>query len=502
MTYSNPIIPGFHPDPSVCRVGEDYYLVTSSFEYFPGVPLFHSRDLVNWTQLGHVLTRTSQLSMAGCGPSGGIYAPTIRHRNGRFFMVTTNVSDLGNFVVWTDDIHGEWSDPVKIDAPGIDPSLLFDGDKVYYTGNGGDNEPAGIWGFEVDLATGKRLSARVQLWPGTGGAYPEGPHLYRIGDWYYLLVSEGGTEHGHMITLARSRAPLGPFEPCPHNPVLTNRSRLTKAKAIGHADLFEGTDGRWWAVCLGIRPQGYPEFHCLGRETFLVPVVWDSAGWPVFGNEGSVALEMEVPGPGPVQVPRAFPREDFDGPTLGPDWVFLRTPCRAASLATRPGFLSLSGLEVSLDDQGSPAFVARRIEHLTHRVSTYLEFEPGTDGEEAGLAVLMNHRHHYEVALALVEGRRVILFRRRIGTLQKVEAVVPWPSGPVTLGLVGTWDRWIFTAQVPGQSPLVIGEGETRYLSTEVGGAFTGVFVGPYATGRGRRCTAPAQFDWFDYGPA
>jgi alpha-N-arabinofuranosidase len=500
MNYTNPILPGFHPDPSVCRVGDDYYLVTSSFEYFPGVPLFHSRDLVNWTPLGHVLTRRSQLDLTQCGPSGGIYAPTIRHHRGRFYLVTTNVSGLGNFVVWTDDIRGEWSDPVKIDAPGIDPSLLFDGDRVYYTGNGGDQEPAGIYGFEVDLATGARLSDRTRFWPGTGGAYPEGPHLYHIGPWYYLMVSEGGTEHGHMVTIARSASPRGPFEPCPHNPVLTNRSRLTRAKAIGHADLVEGPDGRWWAVCLGIRPQGYPEFHILGRETFLVPVVWED-GWPVFGTEGSVALEMEVAGPGPVQVPPTFARDDFDGPALGPDWTFLRTPCAAASLAARPGYLTLTGLPASLDDQDSPAFVGRRLEHLDHRVSTWMEFSPAAEGDEAGLTVLMNNRHHYEVGLARLDGRRVVFLRRRIGSLQKVESVLPWPEGPVVLGLTGTWDRWVFTAQVPGQPVVTVGEGETRYLSTEVGGAFTGVLVGVYATGRGHRSETTAQFDWFEYQP-
>jgi alpha-N-arabinofuranosidase len=501
MQYTNPVIPGFHPDPSVCRVGDDFYLVTSSFEYFPGVPLFHSRDLVNWRQIGHCLTRPGQLDLRGCGPSGGIYAPTIRHHRGRFYLITTNVSSIGNFLVWTDDIRGPWSDPVKVESPGIDPSLLFDGDRVYYTGNGGDTETPGIYGFEIDVATGGAIGPRTRLWGGTGGAYPEGPHLYHIGAWYYLMVSEGGTEHGHMVTMARGPSPLGPFEPCPRNPILTNRSRSLGPKAIGHADLVEAPDGRWWAVCLGIRPVGYPECHHLGRETFLVPVVWDEEGWPVVGNQGTVSLAMTVEGPGPVQEPLTSPREEFDGPGLGSDWVSLRTPPSTRCLSENPGFLTLHGSAISLDDQDSPAFLGRRLEHFDVRVATLVDFEPSEEGDEAGLTVLMNHRHHYEAAVAWVDGGRRLLFRRRIGSLWKVEATVACPVGPVVLGLEGTREAWKFTYACPGRLAQTLGEGETRYLSTEVGGAFTGTFVGLYATGRGHGCQNSARFDWFDYQP-
>lgn len=500
MHYINPVIPGFHPDPSVCRVGDDYYLVTSSFEYFPGVPLFHSRDLVNWTQIGHCLTRRSQLELAGCGPSGGIYAPTIRYHEGRFFMITTNVSAQGNLLVWTDDILGEWSDPIAVDAPGIDPSLLFDEGKVYYTGNGASDEPPGIYGFEIDVTSGKRLGQRSRLWAGTGGAYPEGPHLYRIGAWYYLMISEGGTEHGHMLTIARSRAPLGPFEACPRNPILTNRSIQTSVKAVGHADLVEAADGRWWAVCLAIRPVGYPECHHLGRETFLAPVVWDEEGWPVVGDQGRLALAMTVDGDGPEQTVRTFVRDDFLGPRLGHEWCFLRTPSSGVTLAERPGFLTLQGSAVSLDDQDTPVFVGRRMAHFDVKITTLLDFDPTREGEEAGITILMNHRHHYEAAVAQVDGLRVLLFRRRIGSLWKVETTVPCPVGPIVLGIEGKPAAWTFTWQAAGPAQ-VLGDGETRYLSTEVGGAFTGTFVGLYATGRGQPCRSSARFDWFDYQP-
>jgi xylan 1,4-beta-xylosidase len=210
MPYANPIIPGFYPDPSVCRVGDDYYLVTSSFEYFPGVPVFHSRDLLHWRQIGHCLTRDSQLPLLSVRSSGGIYAPTIRHHNGRFYMVTTNVNGGGNFYVFTDDPAGEWSEPVFVEQGGIDPSLFFDDDGTVYFTSTGDN---GIYQSILNIQTGKRLSEIRHLWTGTGGRYPEAPHLYRINGRYYLMMAEGGTEYGHMETIARGDSPWGRGNP-------------------------------------------------------------------------------------------------------------------------------------------------------------------------------------------------------------------------------------------------------------------------------------------------
>ena len=248
MTYENPILPGFYPDPSICRVGEDYYLVNSSFEFFPGVPLWHSRDLLHWEQLGYVLTRESQLPLVDCRTSGGIFAPTIRYHDGRFYMITTNVTGGGNFFVWTDDIRGEWSGPIWIDHQGIDPSLFWDADgKVYYTGTHTDENGNNCIGqFEIDLETGAKLSETKCIWYGTGGKCPEGPHMYRIGNWYYLMIAEGGTEYGHMETIARSRSVWGPFESCPHNPILTHRNaHRVEFQALGHADLVETPEGKW-----------------------------------------------------------------------------------------------------------------------------------------------------------------------------------------------------------------------------------------------------------------
>ncbi|UUZ93492.1 glycoside hydrolase family 43 protein [Paenibacillus sp. P25] len=285
MKFNNPVIPGFYPDPSICRVEDDYYLVTSSFEYFPGVPIFHSKDLVNWRQIGHCLTTERQPPLTGAWSSGGIFAPTIRYHDGWFYMVTTNLNGVGNFYVRDQDPACPWSDPYPVAQDGIDPSLLFDDDgRVYFQSSRSGDQGDGIYQCEIEIATGRQLTDSRLIWKGTGGAYPEAPHLYKINGLYYLMIAEGGTEFGHMATIARSKEPYGPFEPYPYNPILSHRSLRSAIHATGHADLVQTRDGGWWAVCLGIRPPSYPMRHHLGRETFLAPVTWTDDGWPIIGG--------------------------------------------------------------------------------------------------------------------------------------------------------------------------------------------------------------------------
>src|SRR5574344_1597092 len=288
--YKNPIIKGFHPDPSVCRVDSDYYLVTSSFEYFPGVPIYHSRDMVNWEQIGNVLSRRSQLELSKSGVSGGIYAPTIRYNDGVFYMITTNVSNKGNFFVYTTDPKGEWSEPVWLEQGGIDPSLYFEDGKCYMTSNPDD----AIWLCEIDKKSGKRLSPSKKIWSGTGGRYPEAPHIFKKEGYYYLLIAEGGTEFGHKVTIARSKNIYGPYESNPGNPIVTHFRQIAQGNPIqgtGHADLVQAHDGSWWMVMLGFRVQSGAH-HLLGRETFLAPVEWNSEGWPVVNGNGTVNIDM------------------------------------------------------------------------------------------------------------------------------------------------------------------------------------------------------------------
>ncbi|MCA9890309.1 MAG: glycoside hydrolase family 43 protein [Anaerolineae bacterium] len=501
-TFTNPIIPGFYPDPSVCRVGEDYYLVTSTFEYFPGVPVFRSRDLVHWQQIGHCLTRPSQLPLEKAPSSGGIFAPTIRYHAGKFYMVTTNVSVSKHFYVWTEDPAGEWSEPIWIDRPGIDSSLFFDDDgSVYFTWT----MQFGIYQAEIDIETGELLTPDRLVWSGTGGRNPEAPHLYKINGMYYLMIAEGGTEYGHMETIARADTPWGPFASCPRNPILTHRN-LPKhpIQGTGHADLIQAHDDRWWMVFLAFRcSKGYPNYHHLGRETFLAPVTWDEEGWPVVNETGTITSEMQADCLPTHPWPAEPARDDFDSARLRLVWNFLRNPYNEDwSLTERPGYLRLKGSAITLDDVDSPAFVGRRQQHLNCRVTVSLDFSPVFEGEEAGLTALMNERHHYEIAVGVGDDSRVVFVRRRIGDLSAVVAQESIPDDIVKLQIEADADRYHFGYSLNGEVFMLLATGETRYLSSEVAGGFTGVYFGMYATGSGQGSTTPADFDWFDYSAA
>jgi len=507
-TYKNPIIAGFHPDPSICRVGEDYYLATSSFEYFPGVPIYHSRDLVNWRQIGHCLTRRSQLDIIEGYPNClGIYAPTLRYNKGNFYMVTTNQAlgreRSGNFFVTAKEPKGPWSEPVFVDAPGIDPDLFFDDDgKVYYTGADG-----GIFQFEIDIKTGKRLSAIKRLWSGMGYRDPEAPHVYKIGGKYYLIIAEGGTSYGHMISIARGNNPCGPHESCPYNPILTHRSTNSPIQAVGHGDMIEAHDGSWWMVCLGIRPVSYPDRHHLGRETFLTSVEWTKDGWPIVKP-----LELEVKAkclPLRSFDKKGQPDDVFGGDVLGSEWSYIRNPIESNFiLGKKKGALTLIGTEQNLNGLGSPTFVGRRLQYFDSETNVRLDFEPLIDGEEAGITTFLGGAHvgepergyHYEIAVTRIKGKKCIIFRRWIGTLYKVEKCVPVEKGMVTLYLTTNPREFIFGYRADNAKKTTeLGRGEAHLLSTEAGGTFTGLMIGLYATGNGKKCETEAHFDSFNY---
>lgn len=500
----NPILPGFYPDPSICRAGEDYYLVNSSFEYFPGVPIFHSRDLQNWRQIGHCLTRDSQLPLHGVHFSGGIYAPTIRFHNGRFYMVTTNEIEgrgFRHFFVHAEDPAGPWSEPVWLTQGGIDPSLFFDDDAtVYFTANGTGWAPVrGAYQSVLDLASGQQGVPRF-IWAGTGGAYPEAPHLFKRLGWYYLTLAEGGTAEGHMVTIARAPTPWGPFESCPYNPVLTHRSLMSPVQATGHADLFEDHRGQWWAVFLGYR---YVEhgFHNLGRETFLAPVAWSDDGWPVINGGEPVALVCECPElPSP---PHRWPlepvRDEFDHSTLDFRWVHLRNPDKKNySLERQPGRLSLRCGEATLDDCASPTFVASRQQHHSFRAGALISFEPEHENEEAGVVIYHAPLFHAEVLITLRSGRRTIVVRRRIGPLADETAGVPVTDGGVELRIEADSSAYRLGFQdASGFQELTTLS--PRFLSTQVTGGYNGTLLGLIATSRGQLSENWAAFDWWQY---
>ncbi len=502
MNYTNPIIPGFYPDPSICRVEQDYYLVNSSFEYFPGVPVFHSRDLVNWKQIGYCLTRPSQLPLEGVRASGGIFAPTIRFHNGLFYMVTTNVSQGGHFYVTASDPAGPWSEPVWLNTFGIDPSFFFDEDrKVYFTHTG----PEGIYQSELDLQQGKPKHKPRMIWAGTGGAYPEGPHLYKINGMYYLMIAEGGTEYGHMITMARSNSSWGPFESNPSNPIVSNRSNRSPIQGTGHGDLFQDHLGNWWMVFLAFRPLGYPPAYNLGRETYLAPVIWNEAGWPEVNQGKMISLEMEGPLPDRKPWPSMPVRDDFNEAQPGLAWNYLRNPqLDNYSLTDRPGWLRLTGSERTLSEAASPTWLGRRQQHFTVQVSTQLDFDPQQEGEEAGLTAYMNPTHHYEVGVIRQDGQRQVIVRRRIGSLCAIVGQQKVSPGPVVLEIRADEEGYSFGCITASGDSLELSaaRGERRYLCTETAGGFTGVYFALYASGNGQPAQTAAYFDWFDYQPS
>ncbi len=506
QTFSNPIIPGFYPDPSICRVGDDYYLVTSSFEYFPGVPIFHSKDLVHWRQIGYCLTRKSQLNLDKVRSSGGIYAPTIRYHEGTFYMITTCVDCGGNFYVTAKDPAGPWSEPVWLDQSGMDPSLFFNDDgKVYYCRHEGQGDGY-IAQRTLNLETGKLEGPLKKIWGGTGDIWAEGPHLYKVNGEYYLMISEGGTSYEHMVTIARSDSPWGPFESNPDNPILTHRYRpKNPIQAVGHADLVKTPDG-WWLVCLAIRPQG-GRYHHIGRETFLAPVAWNDQGWPVVNGNGAMELTMPAAPKLPQHIwPQQPARDNFDGGILGLQWNFLRNPEQGDySLTERPGYLRLKGSAVTFDDQDSPTFVGRRQTDFNCVASTLLEFDPNSENEEAGLVARTFDGFHYEVGITLKDGKRRVFLKKvvRDEIIDPVKYVEVQP-GAVLLSIKALPLSYEFSCRSSTGARQVLGMALTKDLSVENigfdrGMCFTGVYFGMYSSGNGRKCTTPADFDWFEY---
>ena len=510
--YRNPILAGFHPDPSICRAGEDYYLVNSSFSYFPGIPIFHSRDLVHWQQLGHVITRSSQANFAGLGISRGVFAPAISHHDGVFYVVTTLVDAGGNCFFTANNPAGPWSDPVWLhEVDGIDPSFFFDDDGRAWLVNNGpppDNRPRydghrAIWLQEFDVPTQKLAGPREIIV--NGGVDPakkttwvEGPHLFKKDGWYYLICAEGGTSEEHSEVVFRSRSVRGPYLPWAKNPILTQRTldprRPDPVTCTGHADFVETPAGAWWAVFLGCRPyEG--NLYNTGRETFMLPVTWTD-NWPaILPPDQPVPVIAAAPGL-PVAPSSVIPlnsnftwRDKFDGPELQPVWNFLRTPPDAwLNLSAHPGALTLQPRDVSLHDRGNPAFIGYRQQHGRF-VATTAVHAPTAAGESAGLAAFQNETHYFFLGI-----------RRRDTALQVFLERTTSPDHEEAPQMVAHWE---IPAPVPGLVYLKIEADGRAYtfsfgtrptewqtlsdhedgsiLSTTVAGGFVGAYVGLHA---------------------
>jgi beta-xylosidase len=478
----------------VCRVGDEYVLATSSFTYFPGVPIFRSRNLVDWTQIGNALDRPQQLDLRRTTAYGsaGIFAPTLRHHDDRFWLVTTNYGWVGdvtvpfNFLVTATDPAGPWSDPVPVLLPGIDPDLVWSDDGACWVhfSNG-----KSIQRCRIDTASGEILEGPEQTWSGSGLQFPEAPHVFERDGTWYLVIAEGGTERGHAVSIARGASALGPWKPCPANPILSHRSTDLPVQNTGHADFVEAPDGTWWMVLLGTRPRGMsPMFHVLGRETFLAPVDW-ADGWPVVEPVG---LTVPRRPPGPQEIVAGNARDDFDGDDLDPSWIAVRRSARTFSdLNEMAGWLSITGGGPL--DGAMPAFVGRRQRYERCRASTLVRLR---DATEAGLSMRMDERFHYDVA---VNGERIIV-RAQAGPIASVMAEAPKPDGDVVLFIEtrdtsGTApDDVVLGFHDAAGDPVELAVIDGRFLSTEVAGGMLGRVIGLYAI------DGTAAFDWFEDG--
>lgn len=492
--YQNPIIPGFNPDPSICRVGTDYYIVNSTFEFFPGVPIYHSSNLVNWTMLGHCLTSATQLPLEQCRPSGGIYAPTIRYHDGIFYMTTTNVSAGGNFIVHSRFPDKEWSTPVYVAQGGIDPSLLFDDDgRVYFTSAGLYAGRQCILMCELNPLTGEKLSETVPINFGCGGRYPEGPHLYKIKNKYYLMLAEGGTEFGHMETIQRADSPYGPYESCPYNPILSHREDTREQiYCTGHADLLEDENGNWWMVCLAVRPCGGKKNrllqHNLGRETFLTPVSWTKDGWPIAGINGYIDLKMSAPLPGEAPVPATHNFHDnFDTPDFPHEYNFLRNPKLENYIrrcADRQ--LLLIGTQTSLNEQASPTWLGIRQKALNTSTTVKIYPQSEVQGMRLGLTAYYNDAYHYEIYLSKECDSWKVCLAKRVDDIFAVTAQLEIDS-PKEKGLYlrisSDEESYSFYFSFDGKNYIKLGTGLVVGLCTEGTRTmtFTGTHLGMFA---------------------
>ena len=488
MIYKNPVVKGFYPDPSVCFANGKYYMVCSSFQYFPGVPLFESEDLVNWKQIGYVLTRHSQVMLDKINSSGGVFAPTIRFHKGRFYMVTTNDTTRQNFYVYTDDITGEWSEPIYVDQGGIDPSLYFEKDRCYFMSNGEDeNGVGGVVQCEIDIETGKKLSESKCIWQGSGGRFLESPHLYKIGRWYYLMAAEGGTEYGHMITCARSRSLWGKYTLNPNNPVLTNRNKAPYIiQGIGHGDLIQGPSGQWFIISLGFRQiHIWQPFHNLGREVFLTPVEFGENGWFTAGRDGTTDESYEIEGDF-IQTEKK--RYTFENTEWKTDWSYMRKP-DLSKYELGWNKAVLIGTDIDLEQADSPTFIAMRQRDFTFSLRCDLTVS-GSDSSkrsgEAGITVYMCENEHYDIAVRMAEdgsGPEAVL-KLNIGGIKHIQKTVPLSSGKVRLIIKA--DNFSYGFSFCGENDTAetsLGYGYAKYLSSEVSGGFTGVMIGLYAIG-------------------
>ncbi len=515
-SFKNPILSGFYPDPSICRVGDTYYMVNSSFEWFPGLPIHRSKDLVNWEKIGHGLHRPDQIVYKdGLRNSNGIFAPTIRYRNGTFYIITTMVGQKGNFIITAKNPEGPWSDPMWIEnAPGIDPSLFWDDDgRCYYTGAGivdgtqkewpGKN---GVWMQEINPDKGILLGEKKQLTYGhaSNARWAEGPHLYKIDGEYMLLIGEGGTGEYHAVTVFNSKNLWGPYIPNHANPVMTHR-HLGKTHTIGqtgHADLVQTQNGDWWSVMLAKRQ--VDGFVTLARETFLAEVIMtqqESGITPIFNpGKGLLQKEQERPDLPWTPIPEIPHRDEFDKEVLGLEWNFLRTP--------KHKWYSLNNEQLIIDLQPetltklvNPAYIAQRTRHFSYQANTKLSFSTRKINEKAGLVIYRRHGNNFQLLKTKKEIVLIKVFQKNNQGKFKPEIIasVPYNKKDVLFKVeISGIEAQFFYGETENDLKTIGKTQDYTLISDEVAQRFNGVYIGMYATSSGEESKNKAFFDWFE----
>jgi xylan 1,4-beta-xylosidase len=522
-SITNPILPGFHPDPSILRVGEWYYIANSTFEWWPGVRIHRSRDLAHWELAGYVLTRRSQLDLRGNPNSGGVWAPCLSHADGRFWLIYSDAKslngpfkDVRNYLVTAERIEGPWSEPVYLNCSGFDPSLFHDADGRKWIVNQlwdprpGRNAFAGIVLQEYSVAEGRLVGEPVNIFRGSALGITEGPHLYRKDGYYYLVTAEGGTGWDHAVTVARSRSLHGPYEISPHHPLLSARGQpghpLQKA---GHGSFVETPDGQWYVAFLCSRPLGAKRRCMLGRETALLPFDWPEGGWPQLraGSLPGVSFELARATGAPGYLP-AF-TDDFAAAELNPQWNTLREPAGSAwlSLSERPGFLRLRGRH-SLNSTFDQSLVGFRVLHQRCTISTRLEFAPGSFQQTAGLALYYNTDNFYYACVSrgdrgARELRILAAVNGRFSEMLAPPRVLP-EDGAITIVAELRDGALCYRVGLDGEAPQEVMAGidattvSDDHVMEGTGWGFTGAFVVLCAQDSGDSGVT-ADFDSFHY---
>jgi len=525
IKFTNPILSGFYPDPSITKVGKDYYLVNSTFAYFPGIPVFHSQDLKNWKQIGNVIDRDSQMNFMGDGTSRGLFAPSINYHKGTYYMTCTLIDRKGNFVMTAKNPAGPWSDPVWLtEVKGIDPSLFFDQDKAYvvYNSDPPDNKSLypghrTIRTYELDLLSLKVIGEEKILVNGgvdisKKPVWIEGPHIFKRGEWYYLCAAEGGTSVNHSQVILRSSTATGPFVPYEKNPILTQRDldpkRPFPITSTGHAELVEGPDGLTYAIFLAVRPyEG--NFYNTGRETFIAPVKW-TEGWPVINPDSKEVQYQYTAGFKEVKVANTTPQSgNFAYRTtfskkLDPSLLFLRRDDKSSYMLDAAKGLTMKLKPETCMEKGNPSFLGKRQQHMNCSAVTPLSFIPKAENEKAGFMIFQGEYNFYFMCKSLDKGKTVIqLYKGNKGTssmeLVKQEELQN-PAAKLELKIDARAALYDFKFREEGKDWKLLQDNvDGKYLSTQAAGGFIGSLFALYATSSGKPSVNSASYQWIDY---